>query len=1421
VVLASLLFVSRAGAAATSYLPGAAETHGLNNAVFSSTLVVSNVGAAAASVSIGFIPYEGKGVPASVSRSLAAGQTLRIEHVLQELFGLGGDAGTLTVTSDAPLALSLTTANIADPAGTFGLALLPASGATLLTSGETGHAIWAAQDDAYRSNVALTLLDPNSLVDVVVLDEQAGVLGKATVASAQPVSWQSSLPALTGGRLTSVARVELRVNAGRVAGYTAVVDNVTNDGIAVQAASLTAASVDYLLDGIVRTAGRNGTYFQTDVRLFNPNTEPLSVSLEALGYRTGTRTISRLLPPRGVVEIRDLLGPAGFDLGDGLAGAVRFRASAPFLVAGRTNNIDPSGQRAGSFSVYQQPVPYPSALVFSGQRAVVAGIDQTSAFPGFRTNLAFFAGPSGAAGRLVLRDAAGPQTATASFSLDGGAWVQRSSSDWFDGAAIPPGSRIEVEVTSGSLDAYAARVDNGTGDGVVLTAQAVPGAAGCAVPAISSFTATPTTGTPGGEVTLTLASTGGASAVINPGNLAIPPNGSLKVKPSATTTYTATVIGSCAPSAVAAASVSVAPANCAPPALGLFTATPDVVEPGDAVVLRLSADAASAAVVSPGGIQLPAKGFVVVHPTETTTFRAYAAGDCGAAGAGATVTVVPGLPTVLNEMLFDPPGGEPPFVELKVGSAGAPLSQLALKNQAGEVYTLPANLPQPDPRSIVLVLFDGKGFVEGRTIHADRTGFLDRAQGTVALQDVSGAVLDSTSWGRGGTAVPRGGIRPTAPGTTIGRLAASRQPGGEGWTFYEPAEASPGAANPYAAVTIVPFAASVLTPDAAESLSWYPAPGAVRYRFQLARDPSFGELVVDRLTDYPGLELALPAGSYYGRIASLFPDGIETPSETFALFSGRPGGSGRRALADPKEPLRVPVLHQRKDTRMLLLESNHRDDAHAWDRPHPATDDGAWLNDPVCAANCCMASVAMIENYLGGKLSQDYLAYLLYSKAPNTPTGPELDGNWGFGLNDADAAYALGLALRRGAPVPIDVYFNAARLWDYVKREIDGLRPVMATWPGHCVVIVGYDEAPSALGPDRPFRYLYVNEPSSGLQKEYIIANGGDPNWNYGQKWQLIFPLGDLAGTSLIDVPGGLNTPEDADKILDFDKTKRFCVDGRCLDPGKDDTDDDCVKDKDEVRRSVFGKNGWSKTYTHNTISGTARDADGNGTPPELTKTDQKGDSDGGGVPDYVEDLNRDGMKDPQETDPFDRQDDERKIEGTWRHVSSVFTGGFPAMVGYETVHNFNQEVAELKLQTKPDGTVTGKAKIEIDRLIDYKYTQAYSPQCPLTLHYVWEHVAYEGDVTGTWACDPEGARLNLSAGSKRTVKITITNTCNDSRLEQPRDVFGLSIQALFKTKEQGKDTRKVTGSLSLFGGGSTVSGSNTETFDLKLTASH
>ena len=457
------------GAASQNWiLPGAAETKGLFGAHFSSTLYITNSGDTGAAVQISFIPYAGKSVPAPANLTVAAGGTVRVDHCLQTLFGLVADAGTLTLESSSPLVIWMSTANIANPAGSYGLALKPLSTTTLLNAGSKGDAIWISQDSHYRTNLALLLLDPNTSVKVSVFDENDQLRGTNVVSSPTPVSWQTSLTNLIGSGELSLGRAELEVVTGKAAGYAAVVDNNTNDGIAVMAESLGTNGSDLLLNGVVRTAGANNTFWRTDVRLFNPNDHALEISIESLGVAAGNGMISKLVPAHSLMELMDVLGPGGFGFPEGSAGALRFHASQSFMLAGRTSNIDPQGVRPGTYSAYQQAVPFDAGLLQSSQIGVFSGIQQKIGNTGYRTNLAFLAGAAGATGNLTLRDSVGNNLGTMGFSFMFGEWVQKNIGEWFGGISIPDNARVDVQVSSGSLDGYASRIDNGTGDAVVL-----------------------------------------------------------------------------------------------------------------------------------------------------------------------------------------------------------------------------------------------------------------------------------------------------------------------------------------------------------------------------------------------------------------------------------------------------------------------------------------------------------------------------------------------------------------------------------------------------------------------------------------------------------------------------------------------------------------------------------------------------------------------------------------------------------------------------------------------------------------------------------------------------------------------------------------------------------------------------------------
>ncbi|MFN7985947.1 MAG: Ig-like domain-containing protein [Thermoanaerobaculia bacterium] len=510
--LAVLAATASLAFAETTYLPGAAEVTGLAGARFSSTLDLTNAGSAGTTVTIGLVPTVGKAAPAPVTRTLAAGESLRIPSALKTLFGLAdGAAGTITVSSADAILASLSTQNVAAPEGAYGLGLLPVSETELLGAGETGHSIWVSQSadtsTGYRTNLSVTLADAGSVVEVRVYDAGGRLAGSTTVTAEMPGVWQQPVSALAGTADLPVGRAEFEVKAGRATAYAVVNDNVTSDAIALQSERVVPGATDRLISGAALSPGQLGSFWSTDLRLFNPGSEAVEAMILSVGT-AATAATNVLVPAKGVVELSRVLALLGFP--EGTACALRVKGASPLLVAARTNNVDPSGVRKGTFSAQQFVTSWPAGLLGTGAIGLFNGIDQTMNVPGVRTNLTLVGGPDGASGELVLRDAAGVERGRTPFASSPSQWSQKSVADWFGASAsslegltvatIPENARIDVAVGTGALDAFVSRIDNGSGDAVTRPV-ALPAGGDCAKLAIGSFGAAPQPVKTGVEIT--------------------------------------------------------------------------------------------------------------------------------------------------------------------------------------------------------------------------------------------------------------------------------------------------------------------------------------------------------------------------------------------------------------------------------------------------------------------------------------------------------------------------------------------------------------------------------------------------------------------------------------------------------------------------------------------------------------------------------------------------------------------------------------------------------------------------------------------------------------------------------------------------------------------------------------------------------
>lgn len=455
-------------------VPGLTNAPGRNETFFKSDLKLRNTSASPVDVTFALIPILG-GDAAPASRRIGAGETLVLPNALEELFGPGDRVGAARVTASGGLLISARTYNSADPAGTFGLALEAEPTEKLLVAGQTGHIGWVSESaessTGFRTNIAIILAEPGSSVDALVFGTAGKELGRRTF-SGGPLATQVNIREIAGAALSelSVARLELRVTSGKVTGYSAVVDNVTGDGFAVQPQRITPGSwTDVYLDGASRGPGRFETFFRTDVRLVNPESVSRKVavrgvSLVAAGQPySGSLTVD--VPARAVREVNDILRALGAP--EGTSGSLRFETDGPLLVLGRTSNIRADGSTFGAVQKTRAPDRY----LVKGLTGSFIGLTHGSETPGYRTNVGFLAGPAGAVVDITLRDRAGVSLSSraGAVSLGPYAFFQPSLGDLFPEVTIPENSTLEVLLGDGTVDVYASVIDNGTGDPVIYS----------------------------------------------------------------------------------------------------------------------------------------------------------------------------------------------------------------------------------------------------------------------------------------------------------------------------------------------------------------------------------------------------------------------------------------------------------------------------------------------------------------------------------------------------------------------------------------------------------------------------------------------------------------------------------------------------------------------------------------------------------------------------------------------------------------------------------------------------------------------------------------------------------------------------------------------------------------------------------------
>jgi hypothetical protein len=377
---------------------------------FQSDVRLTNGSAATVSYQVTFTPTRSDGTKTGKSTTINvdAGQTIALNDILRDFFGVGATDNPADQGQGAleirPLN-STTLQNYAasrtftfNERGTFGqfIAAIPFSAFATKASliplpGPTpaGNPVLSlqqvAQSGKFRTNFGLVEGSGSPAAGTINVYDARGTLVKAIPYSLQPGEHQQmSLPAL-GVTSLDDGRIGVTVESstGAVTAYASVLDNITNDPLAVtpvQVAQIN--SPRYVLPGMAALGGVNN--FHSDIRIYNGGNT--STTVNATFYPQGGGTPRPAPAPitigSGEMKAFDDVVASLFNA-NGLGGSIVFTTAAPssLVATGRTYTID---ERNGTFGQFIPGIT-PAQGIGLGDRALqVLQLEQST---NFRSNL--------------------------------------------------------------------------------------------------------------------------------------------------------------------------------------------------------------------------------------------------------------------------------------------------------------------------------------------------------------------------------------------------------------------------------------------------------------------------------------------------------------------------------------------------------------------------------------------------------------------------------------------------------------------------------------------------------------------------------------------------------------------------------------------------------------------------------------------------------------------------------------------------------------------------------------------------------------------------------------------------------------------------------------------------------------------------
>jgi PKD repeat protein len=454
-----------------SLISAAAQTNGAGGSVWRTELTIFNAGSEGAGAQLVFLPAAG-GTVQTRNTFIAPQQTLTWSNALLDIFGMPSGTGAIAIEATSAgstpnLKLSSRTFTTGS-AGTYGQAVPSVTSDAL----PTRQVLTGIESDSdYRTNIGLVNRSGQTVSAVLTLfDANGGSLGAASITIApnnfQQTSLTSLWPSLAGasyGRLTMTINTS---SASALSAYASVVDNRTQDPVYIQAIPVPGNGGSLVLPAAGRAPGANGTYWRSDVTLYNARGTAAAVYLRFLAAGSDNRNAPfrpYSLAAGQTLVIRDVLADFGLSSGTGALQVFWLDGGSGPVVTSRTYTTVSGG---GTFGQSIDPI------AAQGYESVVPGLRSDGSF---RSNVGLVnSGDSPITAGVVLLSVTGQQLGSAVITLPAKSQMQTSLAAMFPGVNVQSLGSFTLQAHTGdapTLSAYGSIVDNGSGDPVFFAGQ--------------------------------------------------------------------------------------------------------------------------------------------------------------------------------------------------------------------------------------------------------------------------------------------------------------------------------------------------------------------------------------------------------------------------------------------------------------------------------------------------------------------------------------------------------------------------------------------------------------------------------------------------------------------------------------------------------------------------------------------------------------------------------------------------------------------------------------------------------------------------------------------------------------------------------------------------------------------------------------